>query len=92
MKYRQMKAWPTRRLHLFEYGQSVSICGLVMAVQCFAHKDNVLWHHHRYDDLNYCQSCRRTAMKFHGKKYVPLSTIYQNPNPDAEGKKDASDA
>lgn len=85
-KFMHMKAWPTRRIHLFpKDGSNVSSCGLVTQGQSFyvcdlGSEDALKMHH--YDDLNYCQSCLRSLLSDHGKKYVPLTTIYQKPDHD----------
>lgn len=88
-KFKHMKAWPTRRIHLFPVdGSGLSSCGLVTQGQsfyvCDLGAEDALKIHH-YDDLNYCQSCLRSLLADHGKKYVPLTTIYQEPK---KGKKD----
>ena len=82
-KFKHMKAWPTRRIHLFPEDESgTSSCGLVTQGQsfyiCDLSAEDALKIHH-YDDLNYCQTCLRSLLKDTGKKYVPLSTIYQKP-------------
>jgi len=89
MKYMQMKAWPTRRIHLFQQGQKMSICSLVFRIQCFLigsfdfkHQE----HRHPYDDLNYCQTCRRLAAKAHGRDYTPITEKYSNIKRRAESK------
>jgi hypothetical protein len=81
--FKQMKAWPTRRIHLFPEDESKrSSCGLVTQGQSFfvmeLNGDEAM-KLHKYDDLNFCQTCRRILMKDYGQKYVPLSTIYQKP-------------
>jgi uncharacterized protein with PIN domain len=42
---------------------------------------------HPYDDLNYCQSCRRKAMSWHGKKYQPMTEKYDHLRKAFEGRK-----
>lgn len=80
-KYKQMKAWPTRRLHLFFSLGTTSLCGSVMEMQSFPVLKGVDWldvpNVHEYDNLNYCQSCLRCAMSEHGEKYIPLSKVYE---------------
>jgi len=79
-KFNQMKAWPTRRIHLFFSKAPMSLCGLVSTGQSFPHAEGIDWialkEYHEYDNLNFCQSCLRVAMKEHGEKYMPLSKLY----------------
>lgn len=81
-KYHQMKAWPTRRIHLFFSQGDTSLCGSVTAGQSFPHQRNIDWTdlygYHLYDNLNFCQSCLRSAMATHSEKYIPLSKVYEN--------------
>lgn len=88
MKYRQMKYWLTRRMHLYRLnatGMDYSLCGLAIKCGCYPHKAKIDWktedEEHPYDNLNYCQSCRRKAMKIHEEKYVPLTGMYPDPRP-----------
>ena len=80
-KYKQMKAWPTRRIHLFFLHGTTSLCGSVTHGQSFPYRTNLQWldipQAHEYDNLNYCQSCLRSAMAEHGEKYMPLSKVYE---------------
>ena len=80
-KYNQMKAWPTRRIHLFFSKGDKSICGSVIFGQCFRHNEGIDWmqlkDYHEYDNLNFCQSCLRVAMSQHSEKYMPLIKMYQ---------------
>lgn len=90
-KFKHMKAWPTRRIHLFPEDESgTSSCGLVTQGQSFYVRDldakEALAMHH-YDDLNYCQTCLRCLLKDHGKKYTPLSVLYQKPTKKAKDMK-----
>ena len=84
MKYWQRKVWPTRRIHLFAGGQEMSECGLVwVKVGDLVSRRKLDWEKdsdwmHPYDDLNYCQSCRRTAMALHGKKYQAMTDKYDH--------------
>ena len=71
MKFQQRKIWPTRRIHLFQRGQEISFCGLAWRVDGEDHA-------HPYDDLNYCQCCRRKAMGYHGQKYLPMTEKYDH--------------
>lgn len=81
-KYHQMKAWPTRRIHLFFARGQESLCNLVVAGQCFPHQRSIDWtdlkDYHEYDNLNFCQSCLRSAMATHSEKYIPLSKVYEH--------------
>ena len=86
MIYSQMKYWLTRRVHLFEStedGNQTSLCGLAVSGGCYPFSTPFEWveenFRHPYDDLNYCQSCRRKAEKLHGRKYEPLTEKYPNP-------------
>lgn len=83
MIYNQKIAWPTRRKHLFHAAieENLSICGLVEDLQCdqvrrvdFVKQSEA----HAYNDLNYCQSCLRVALKEAGQKYKPLTEYYEN--------------
>ena len=84
MKYYQRKVWPTRRIHLFSGGQEMSECGLAWAVAGdLVSSKKMDWEKdadwlHPYDDLNYCQSCRRVAMTAHGAKYLPMTEKYDH--------------
>lgn len=84
MKYWQRKVWPTRRIHLFAGGQEMSECGLAWSkVGDLVSKRKLVWEAdsdwmHPYDDLNYCQSCRRKVMTAHGKKYRPMTEKYDH--------------
>lgn len=80
-KYNQIKIWPTRRWHLFEsLGDGISICGLVI-IEAGYKKRKMSWrnadHMHPADDLNYCQSCVRSAMSVHGQNYAPLTKKFK---------------
>lgn len=79
-KYNQMKAWPTRRIHLFFSNGEDSLCGSVTAGQSFPHQSGIDWMElkdfHEYDNLNFCQSCLRVAMANHKEKYLPLKKYY----------------
>jgi hypothetical protein len=33
---------------------------------------------HPYDDLNFCQCCRRKAMSWHDQKYQPMTEKYDH--------------
>jgi hypothetical protein len=90
-KYNQMKAWPTRRIHLFFSKSDTSICGSVIFGQCFRYREDIDWLNlktlHEYDNLNFCQSCLRVAMSRHSEKYIPLIKVYEKmsrPNPENE--------
>lgn len=78
-KYSQMKAWPTRRIHLF-VSKDRSLCGCVMFLQCFPMTSGLnyvqLSDYHEYDNLNFCQSCLRVAMADNKAKYVPIKQYY----------------
>ena len=87
MIFGQYKYWLTRRIHLHEVHangtvEETSICGCnQIAGSYFSHtidyeKESNL---HPYDDLNYCQSCRRKAEKLHGGNYFFLTEKYPNP-------------
>lgn len=80
-KYNQMKAWPTRRVHLFFSRADASICGCVVFGQCFPMHKGIDWinlkEYHAYDNLNYCQSCLRVAMSQHSEKYMPIMKYYE---------------
>jgi hypothetical protein len=81
MKFDQFKCWPSRRIHLFQGNDEVSYCGVAWRIACDP-KGTIDWEEgsasHPYDDLNYCQSCRRKAMSMHGQKYVPLTEKYSH--------------
>ena len=91
MKFEQLKVWPTRRVHLFQGGAEISFCGLAwrMAGDKIGEFD---WEKkagrvHPYDNLNFCQSCRRKAMSWHNQKYKPLTQKYDHLRKAWEKKK-----
>lgn len=81
MKFQQLKLWPSRRVHLFQYRQDISFCGLAwrgagdVVGRINWGKDD---YNHPYDDLNYCQCCRRKAMGWNGEKYQPMTEKYDH--------------
>jgi len=80
-KYVQRKLWPSRKYHLFLDGSEVSICGCATIWGSYD-KRIIVWgfdsaDYHPYDDLNYCQACRRVAESSAGRKYIPLSKHYE---------------
>lgn len=82
MKFQQLKLWPSRRVHLFQKGQPLSFCGIgwrgagdpVGSIDWEKEAATL----HPYDDLNFCQSCRRKAMSWHDQKYQPLTEKYDH--------------
>ena len=80
-KFSQMKAWPTRRNHLFLLTENESLCGLVTVGQSFPMVSGIdlmeIDNYHEYDNLNYCQSCLRVAMAERKIKYKPLKKFYE---------------
>lgn len=83
-KYLQRKYWPTRRIHLYFTigGDGYALCGGAMEGATYQKYKPFVWgfnssEQHPYDDLNYCQSCRRVAEKRNGRKYIPLSKYYE---------------
>jgi len=85
------KVWPTRRIHAFIEGEDVSICCLTWRVAGDkVHQSNGAKRAlkvHPYDDLNYCQSCRRSLMKMAGQKYEPLTSKYEHLRKAYEARK-----
>ena len=82
-KYKQMKAWPTRRIHVFNNSAAdYSLCGSVTQGQSFPYLKALNYFQlikiHEYDNLNFCQSCLRVAMSEHNEKYHPLRQHYEN--------------
>jgi hypothetical protein len=78
--YQQAKAWPSRRIHLFNGGE-FSVCGSVETVQCFSVNRvefdfETIKKIHPYDNLNYCQSCLRAVMAQNNEKYKPIKQYY----------------
>lgn len=85
MKFDQKKSWPSRKKHLFLPGcreDDVAICGGPFNFASEQVRKGLNWDSesnlHPYDDLNYCQSCRRVAMGMHGEKYTPLTEKYEH--------------
>lgn len=81
--YIQRKYWPTRRIHLYQQfgGDGYAICGGAWEKATYVEYKPFEWippnkPNHPYDDLNFCQSCRRCAEKRHGAEYKPLTEAY----------------
>jgi len=86
MLYHQMKYWLTRKIHLFETdeetGEEYSLCGCAIACGCYyvqPVEKTFVKQFQYYDDLNYCQSCLKIALKGTKDKYSPLCKMYVNP-------------
>jgi len=82
-KYTQKQYWPTRRIHLYDiHHDGYALCGGAMVVATYRNFSPFAWtqlnkgKRHPYDDLNFCQSCRRVAEKRAGLKYKPLTKTY----------------
>lgn len=81
IKFTQIKVWPTRRIHLFYANDRISWCGLTerMAGEKIGEVDYPKEEDkHAYDDLRYCQCCRRKADSWTNRKYTPLTKRYEN--------------
>ena len=83
-KYVQKKYWPTRRIHLYDIqNDGYALCGNAMVTATYENFPAFLWNQlnrlkrHPYDDLNFCQSCRRVAEKRAGNEYKPLTKHYE---------------